>query len=160
MKTNLGKEDVKKIGFISGKIVDFTTKKNLPYVNIICKNKLGVIVNGGITNAKGVFSIHNLPLETIFIDIQYIGFKTIHKEIELSKNQSKVNLKTIYLIEDENTLNEVVIQSENTTIIQKIDRKVVNVGKDLVSSGGNSLQLLENIPSVQVNFQNEILGLL
>ena len=153
------KEDVKKIGFISGKIVDFTTKKNLPYVNIICKNKLGVIVNGGITNAKGVFSIHNLPLETIFIDIQYIGFKTIHKEIELSKNQSKVNLKTIYLIEDENTLNEVVIQSENTTIIQKIDRKVVNVGKDLVSSGGNSLQLLENIPSVQVNFQNETISL-
>ena len=153
------KEDVNKIGVISGKILDFTTKKSLPYVNIICKNKLGIIISGGITNAKGSFIIKNLPLETIFIDIQYIGFITIHKEIKLSKNQPKFNFETIFLIEDENTLNEVVIQSENTTIVQKIDRKVVNVGKDLVSSGTNSLQLLENIPFVQVNFQNETISL-
>lgn len=152
-------EIVKNIGTLSGKVIDAKTKRALPYVNIVCKDASKTIISGGITNAKGAFSIQKLPLDTLFIDIQFIGYKTIKKTISLSKNQPKIELSTLLLEEEIHLLEEVVIQSEISTIVQKIDRKVINVGKDLASAGTNSLQLLENIPSVQVNFQSGTINL-
>ncbi|QNM87006.1 TonB-dependent receptor [Polaribacter pectinis] len=153
------KEKTENIGFITGKIVDFKSKTPIPYANIICKDKTKVIVGGGITNDKGIFEIDEILLDSIFVDIQFIGFKTIKRTLILTKSQSKIDLKTIFLEEDIDELEEVVIQSETSTIVQKIDRKVINVGKDLASAGTNSLQMLENIPSVQVNFQNGSINL-
>ena len=153
------KEAIKSIGIISGKVIDTLTKTPLPYVNIVCKNSSTKIISGGITNDKGDFLIEKLPLDSIFVDIQFIGYKSIKKVVVLTENQTKINLNTILLKQDINQLDEVVIQAETSTIVQKIDRKVVNVGKDLVSAGTNSLQLLENIPSVQVDFQSGSINL-
>ncbi|AUC85041.1 TonB-dependent receptor [Polaribacter sp. ALD11] len=153
------KDVIKNIGTITGKIVDFKTKKALPYVNIVCKDQSKAIITGGITSKKGSFIIEKLPLDSIFIDIQFIGYKTIKRTIVLSKNQSQVNISTLFLKEDSSLLDEVVVQSKTSTIVQKIDRKVIHVGKDLTSAGTNSLQLLENIPSVQVNFQSGTINL-
>jgi outer membrane receptor protein involved in Fe transport len=153
------KKVIKNIGFINGKIVDSKTRTPLSYINITCKNKSKIIITGGITDNQGDFLIEKLPLDSIFIDVQFIGYKTIKKLIVLSENQQKFDVSTLFLEEDINTLDEVVIQSETSTIFQKIDRRVINVGKDLASSGTNSLQLLENIPSVQVDFSSRTISL-
>jgi outer membrane receptor protein involved in Fe transport len=153
------KKVIKNIGVFTGKIIDSKTKKGLPYVNIICKDHKNTIFSGGITDTQGNFIIEQLPLKTIFIEIQFIGYKTIKKTIILSESQSTIDLSTIHLEEDSNTLEEVVLRSETSTIVQKIDRKVVHVGKDLASAGTNSLQLLENIPSVQVDFSSGTINL-
>ena len=153
------KKVIKNIGVFTGKVIDSKTKKGLPYVNIICKDDKNKIFSGGITDAKGVFIIEQLPLKTIFIEIQFIGYKTIKRNILLSESQTKIDLSTIHLEEESNTLDEVILQSETSTIVQKIDRKIVHVGKDLASAGTNSLQLLENIPSVQVDFSTGTINL-
>ena len=58
---------------------------------------------------------------------------------------------TILLFEDEKILDEVIIETEGSTISQKIDRKVINVGKDLTSAGTNAIEMLQNIPTVNVD---------
>jgi outer membrane receptor protein involved in Fe transport len=145
-------KEIKKSGAFTGKIIDSKTKKPLLYVNVICKDNKNVIFSGGITDEKGNFLIKNIPLKTFFVNIQFIGYKTIERSISLSENQPKIDLSTIYLEEESKNLEEVIVSSETSTIVQKIDRKVIHVGKDLASAGTNSLQLLENIPSVQVDF--------
>ena len=150
---------LKNSGTISGKILDFNTKKTISYVNIVCKDRTKKLVTGGITNSKGKFIINKLPLDSIFIDIQFIGYQTIKRAIYLSRSNPKIELDLVLLKKETHQLNEVFIQSETSKIIQKIDRKVINVGKDLVSVGTNSLQLLENIPSVQVNFESGTINL-
>jgi outer membrane receptor protein involved in Fe transport len=146
------KKVIKNNGVLSGKVIDSRTKKALPYVNVVCKDHKNAIFSGGITDAQGKFLIKQLPLKTIFIEIQFIGYKTIRRTIILSDSQTKIDLSKIHLEEESNTLEEVILRAETSTIVQKIDRKVVHVGKDLASAGTNSLQLLENIPSVQVDF--------
>jgi outer membrane receptor protein involved in Fe transport len=141
-------------GKLSGRILDSLTKEPIPYVNIICKNEATKILTGAITNDKGEFAITKLPLEKIEISIQFIGYKTITKNIILTAQKIKVNLGVLFLIEEATNLDEVQIQAETSTIIQKIDKKVINIGKDLASSGSNSLQMLENISSVSVDFQS------
>tara|TARA_B100000795_G_C22806401_1_gene445173 strand:+ start:5418 stop:7832 length:2415 start_codon:yes stop_codon:yes gene_type:complete len=153
------KEVIRNVGIIIGEIVDSKTKEPLSYVNITCKYKSKIIITGGITDDKGNFLIEKLPFDSIFIDVQFIGYKTIKKLIVLSESQQKLDVSTLFLEEEINPLEEVVIKSETSTIVQKIDRKVINIGKDLASAGTNSLQLLENIPSVQVDFSSRTISL-
>ncbi|APG64077.1 hypothetical protein LPB136_01255 [Tenacibaculum todarodis] len=139
---------------VSGNVIDYDTKKALPYVNIICKNVQDSIINGTISNEKGQFLVDKLPLGKTKIEIQFIGYKTILKQVDFTPENSQLNLGTLSLQEDATLLNEVEIQAETTSITQKIDRRVVNVGKDLSAAGTNALQMMQNIPSVSVNLQS------
>ena len=68
-------------------------------------------------------------------------------------------LETITLEEESTNLNEVSIVKERSSIEQKIDRKVVNVGKDLIASGTTASEIMNNIPTVSVDPQTKELSL-
>ncbi|WP_405562141.1 TonB-dependent receptor domain-containing protein [Polaribacter sp. Asnod6-C07] len=146
-------------GIISGNIIDFKTKKSLQYVNIVCKDKTTKIISGGITDSKGRFKIANLPLDSIFVDIQFMGYKTLKKRIFLSKDSPNLTFINISLQEEINQLEQVNIETETSTFEKKIDRIIINVGKDLASTGSNSLQMLDNIPLVHVDYQSGSINL-
>ena len=57
------------------------------------------------------------------------------------------------LEEDVASLDEVTVVAEVTTIQQKVDRKVINVGKDLTTTGPTASDIMNNIPSVNVDQQ-------
>lgn len=48
-------------------------------------------------------------------------------------------------------LETVEIKNEKSTVEHKLDKKVFNVGTDLISKGGSALDILNNVPSVTVN---------
>jgi len=138
-------------GSISGKVIDKATSEPLPYVNVIIQDVTKKMITGGITNDDGIFTIKGIPTGKNYIEIQFIGYKTVTKEVEItSKNLS---LDTIALQEDSTLLNEVEIRAETSTVVQKVDRKVINVGKDLTSSGATASELLNNVQSVSVDSQ-------
>ncbi len=140
-------------GVLSGIVVDKVSKEALPYVNIIAKDASQKIITGGITNDKGEFSISRIPLGTYFIEIQYIGYKLLTKQVVFNNKQLHVNLQTIQLTEDTTALEDVIVRAETSTVVQKIDRKVINVGKDLTAAGTTASELLNNVQSVSVDSQ-------
>ncbi|WP_333780790.1 TonB-dependent receptor [Tenacibaculum pacificus] len=148
------KKNLSKIGIVSGKVIDKVSKEALPYVNIIIKNTSDKILTGGITNDDGTFSIKNISEGKNTIEIQFIGYKTVSKSITISNKNKKVSLGTISLSEDSTALDEVVVRAETSTVTQKIDRKVINVGKDLTSAGATASELLNNVQSVSVDSQS------
>ncbi|WP_372769249.1 TonB-dependent receptor domain-containing protein [Lutibacter sp.] len=141
-------------GQVSGKVIDETTKQALPYVSIVVKDASNKSTTGGITDADGNFSIKQIPEGENNVDIQFIGYKTETKKINITKSNTNINLGTISLKEEAAQLNEVVVVAETSTVTQKIDRKVINVGKDLTSAGATASELLNNVQSVSVDSQN------
>ncbi|RSC92697.1 outer membrane beta-barrel family protein [Tenacibaculum singaporense] len=133
---------------LTGIILDKKNNHPLPFVTITCKNTSNKILTGSISDEKGNFKVENLPKENLLLTFQFIGYKTFEKKVDLKKD-SKIG--TIFLEENTTQLDEVEIQGETSTIIQKIDRKVINVDNDLTASGATSLEMLENIPSVDIN---------
>lgn len=154
ISAQMSKDLIDKTGEISGVIIDNNSKQPIAYVNIIVKDALNAIITGSISDEKGKFNITKLPLGESIVEIQFIGFKTIKKTIKLSSKSNLLNLGTISLIEDTNLLNEVVVNAETSTIVQKVDRKIINVGKDLIAAGATASELLNNVPSVSVDSQN------
>ncbi len=141
-----------KTGTISGKVLDAALNQPLPYVNIIIKNAAGEILTGGITLEDGTFEIKKIEEGNVTISIQYIGYKTYNKNITIKKGNYKVNLGNILLEEEAEGLDAVTVIAEVSTIQQKVDRKVITIGKDLAASGTAS-ELMIGIPSVSVDTQ-------
>ena len=106
-----------------------------------------------------MFEIKEIPLGKSNLEVQYIGFKTFSKEINITNDNREINLGTILLNEDSATLDEVVIRAETSTVVQKVDRKVINVGKDLTASGTTASELLNNVQSVSVDSQTGVVSL-
>lgn len=148
-----GKNELPKPGIILGKVIDNTTKTPLPYVNIAISNLTKKIITGGITDENGLFIIKDIPKGIYNVEIQFIGYKTYSKKIEITNKTKKINLGTIALNEDSATLDEVVVRAETSTVVQKVDRKVINVGKDLTAAGATASELLNNVQSVSVDSQ-------
>jgi hypothetical protein len=141
-----------KTGTISGRVLDDQLNEPLPYVNVIIKNTAGEIITGSITLDNGTFKIDKIPTGKIIVSIQYIGFKTVEKEITIGKGNYKVNLGDIRLEESAEGLDEVTVIAETSTIQQKVDRKIITIGKDLAASGTAS-ELMVGIPSVSIDAQ-------
>lgn len=139
-------------GSISGKVYDAALNEPLPYVNIVIKNSEGEIVTGSITLEDGTFKITKIPEGNITVTIQYIGYKSVIKEITINKGNRKVDFGTIMLEEEAAALDEITVIAEISTITQKVDRKVITIGKDLAASGTAS-DIMVGIPSVSIDAQ-------
>ena len=140
-------------GSISGKVVDDSLNEPLPYVNIIIKNEKGKIVTGSITQEDGTFEITKIPEGNITVTAQYIGYKAIVKELTITRKNRKFDLGDLRLEEEASSLDEVTVIAETSTIQQRVDRKVINIGKDLAATGTAS-ELMVAIPSVSIDAQS------
>ena len=87
-------------GEISGHVIDSKLKQALPYVNIIIKSTSGAIITGGITDEEGYFKISNIKENAFIVSIQYIGYKTLDRQITMDKGTNKIDLGTLMLEED------------------------------------------------------------
>tara|TARA_R110002073_G_scaffold15953_3_gene62156 strand:+ start:22995 stop:25451 length:2457 start_codon:yes stop_codon:yes gene_type:complete len=149
----LAKSKIAKPGIITGKVIDEKTKEVLPYVNIVVRDMAKKVITGGITGDNGLFRIKDIPEGNSIIEVQYIGYKIFSRQINITSKNRNLKLGTIPLQEDSAQLDEVVVRAETSTVIQKVDRKVINVGKDLTSAGTTASELLNNVQSVSVDSQ-------
>lgn len=148
-----GKSPIYKIK-ISGKIIEKGSKQPLEYATITFTNpKAPKAIAGGITNPKGEFDIDIVP-GTYDIKIEFISFiPTLLKDQKLTKS---TNLGQIALEEDAKQLNEVVVRAEKSSVEIKLDKKVYNVGQDMMVKGGTVSDVLDNVPSVSVDTEGNI----
>lgn len=149
-----------KIGSIKGKVMDKASQQPISYAAIVIKSGDGSeTITGGITKEDGTFEIKKLPEGTFIFEVQYIGYKTYSQAVTISKGKKKIDLGAISLEEATEQLEGVEVVAERTTIEQKIDRKVINVGKDLTTAGATASDIMNNIPSVNIDQQTGELSL-
>lgn len=139
---------------ITGTVIEKTSKQPLEYATItLVDSKNPKAITGGITNAKGEFKIDVVP-GTYNIKIEFISFKAT--EIKQRLFEKNTNLGTIALTEDAAQLNEVVVRAEKSTVEIRLDKKVYNVGQDMMVKGGTVSDVLENVPSVSVDIEGNV----
>ena len=139
---------------VTGKVFEKVSKQPLEYatISIMAPNDTKVIA-GGITNPKGEFDIAVTP-GTYDIKVEFISFKAT--EIKGKTISGDTNLGAVNLSEDAAQLNEVVVRAEKSTVEIKLDKKVYNVGQDMMVKGGTVSDVLDNVPSVSVDSEGNV----
>lgn len=142
---------------ISGIVKDAELNVPLPFVTVFVSNtSSGEVLTGQITNEQGYFQLSELPVGTYELKVQFIGYKVHSEALELSLGQSEVDLGVIEMYGDVAVLESVEVTAERSTIEQRIDRKVINIGKDLATVGPTAADLMVNLPSVNVDQEGNI----
>lgn len=140
---------------LTAKIIDGVTNTPLPYATIsVFRMKDSTLVDGGITNESGIIK---LPLKrgVYRVDISFISYKPKSiSNVNLLKGD--VNLGSITLDQDVKTLSEVNVVAEKSQMEFKLDKKVFNVGSDPTMKGANASDLLDNVPSVEVDVEGNV----
>ncbi|WP_348822481.1 TonB-dependent receptor domain-containing protein [Flavobacterium aestuarii] len=139
---------------VTGKIVDKKSNQPLEYATITLKNqKNPKAISGGITNNKGEYEADVIP-GVYDITIEFISFKNV--EIKGRNITEKTSLGTVALEDDAAQLNEVVVRAEKSSVEIKLDKKVYNVGQDMMVKGGTVSDVLDNVPSVSVDTEGNV----
>lgn len=138
---------------ISGKVSD-KSNQPIPYATVTVKEG-ETVVSGVISDENGTFDVKGLAPKNYTIEIQFIGYKASTTKADLTSGKS-ITLNKITLADEATTLEGVEIVQERSTIEQKIDRKVINVGRDLTTAGATASEIMNNIPSVNVDQDGKI----
>ncbi|SDW73272.1 Outer membrane receptor proteins, mostly Fe transport [Lutibacter oricola] len=133
---------------ISGKIIDTETKKPIEAASIVFRNNKDEIKYGGITNRQGHFSI-DVKQGSYIVTVEYISYQT--KQLPISLVSENKNIGTVALTIDNNILDEIEIVSEKKNIQITPKKMTINVSKDIASAGGIATDVLNNIPSLNVD---------
>lgn len=134
---------------VTGTLVEKGTNQPLEYASVVFLNQNKTELKTGVaTDFDGNFSI-DIPSGDYTIKLDYISFKS--KSITKSFGSQNVNLGKLYMEADVAQLNEINLIAERSTVEIKLDKKVYNVGKDMVVKGGTAGDVLDNVPSVTVD---------
>lgn len=113
------------------------------------------LFTGGITNVNGTFQLRVRPGK-YYAKIQFISYEDkIISNIVIARGQP-ARLGKIMLNISAKQLEEVTIQGEKTQMELALDKKVYNIGKDLSNIGGSATDILDNLPSVQVDVEGNV----
>jgi len=153
-----GQSNRPKEGKIYGVVFDKQINKAIEYANIVLFSKRdSSMITGTITDVNGNFMLSELPFGMFYISIDFIGYeKIIISDIKIYPQEKTLDLGTIKLEQANKRIKGVEIVAEKVYVEYKIDKKVVNVNKDLVSASGSAVEVLENVPSVQVDIDGNV----
>ncbi|WP_194766596.1 TonB-dependent receptor domain-containing protein [Tamlana sp. I1] len=143
---------------VTGIILDSESQIPIDYATVaLYKVADSTLVNGVITNEQGVFTLDNLKKGNYYIAASFIGYTTkTTKTFLVDKSQSFIDLGTLYLEPSLERLNEVVVQGKRSAVVNKVDRQVFSTKNFQNALSGSGVDLLKNIPSVNVNGDGQI----
>ncbi|HNB80811.1 MAG TPA: outer membrane beta-barrel family protein [Chitinophagaceae bacterium] len=141
---------------IQGVVKNAGTKSPIELATITLKNLNDTSkLLGAKTGADGTFSINDIPYGKYKIQVSCLQFKPkVFESITLaSANKS---LGDILLESGTSELKSVQVSGERQGIEVGIDKKTFYADKNITSAGGVALDLLKNIPSVNVDMDGNV----
>jgi len=143
---------------LSGQLISKTSSQPLYYATVaLYTTTPHEIVGGTVTDSLGRFRLDKIKYGRYEIKCSYVGCKDyISKQFAINANNQNINLGKIIIDDSGQALNEVVVNGKRSTYVQTVDKKIFNVGSDIASGSGAVSDLLQNVPSVQVDIEGNV----
>jgi len=148
----------------------------------VTKKTKQVLLKGLTTNSKGEFNFEDLPIfGALKMKISATGYKSMEQTVAfqmkmpaggipknvtdpaqaVSAMSGTINgfdkdLGNIKMAVDVAQLQAVTVSASVPTMKLDIDKKVFNVEKDLVNAGGTAMDVMKNVPSVNVDIDGNL----
>jgi ferric enterobactin receptor len=149
----------------------------------VSKKRKDVLMKGISTKSNGEFSFEELPMfGTLKLKISATGYKNYEQSVAfqmrmpaggaaakpssdpaqaMNAMSNMVNgfdrdLGNIKMVTDVKQLDAVTVTASKPTLRMDLDKKVYNVEKDVVNAGGTALDVMKNVPSVNVDIDGNV----
>jgi ferric enterobactin receptor len=152
-------------GHLYGKLVDSTGKPIGRASVLILKSTLDkttgkhkdILAKGVTTQNNGDFSAEDLPLNTpLKMKATAVGYTELDQTLSLTPQTADKDLGSLRMTVKSSDLQQVVVTASKPAMTVDMDKKVFNVSKDIVSAGGTGLDVLKNVPSINVDIDGNV----
>jgi iron complex outermembrane recepter protein len=142
-------------GSVSGKLVD-NKNQAVSYATVTLLRADSTVVGGDLSKDDGTFTIKPTGTGSFHLRIESMGLGTKWQDVTLTDVVPDKDLGSIKLTSNESKLKEVNIVGEKPVMELKVDKKVFNVEKNTTTAGGSASDVLQNVPSVQVDADGNV----
>lgn len=144
-------------GIVSGSIVD-ENGVPLQYASVNVKKVSDqATVQYGITDADGKFFLDEIPFGQYFVEIQAIGYqKSKSAPFTISQENSMFKIQKFKMTDKSTELETVVIKAQKDMLQTNLDKTVYNVESSISATGQTAVEVLEEIPSVNVDVEGNV----
>jgi outer membrane receptor protein involved in Fe transport len=175
--TRKGGGQMMNAGHLYGKIVDEKSNKPIEFAAVqLFGNKFDKetktikegLVNGQLTQTNGDFSLDSVAVMGEYtLKVSALGYKPYEQKVSFKMNAQQGNMQSamgaidkdlgnIKLSIDAVNLPAATVTETTPAYEMKIDKKVYNVEKSLVTTGGTAEDVLKNVPSVNVDIDGNV----
>lgn len=152
------RKNMPKIGSVSGKLRDAGNNSAVAFASIaVISVRDSSIVGGALSDEKGNFNITELPMGRLQLKISFIGYATQSLDpFILNPMKPQHDVGSIRLNASAERLKEVEVSAEKLDLINTLDKKVYNLDKNIINTGGTVTDAMQNIPSVTVDIDGNV----
>ncbi len=146
-------------GSITGSILAGESGDAIPGAAVAVRSaKDSTLVTGVISKLDGTFAIEGLPPGMFYLKITSLGYANmIVPDVVLKPGSMRSELGPIQLELDSTVASdEVVVSADRADVEFKSDRTVYNVENQPVTAGGNVIDVLKNVPQVEVDINDNV----
>lgn len=140
---------------VSGVVVDEDRNEPIPFATVaLLQAGSNEILSGTTTDNDGKFEL-TADNPSIKIQISFIGYNV--KVVDAPPvADGKMDFGIVLIQSSTLGLDQVEIVGERSEMEFKLDKRIFNVGKDISSTGMGALELLDNVPSVNVDIEGQV----
>lgn len=153
------------IGHVYGKVTD-SAGKGIAEASVLIletqfnpetKKTKEVLLKGMTTKNNGEFSLEGLPIiSKLKLKISAVGYTVFEQELAPLGSNFDKDLGNISLTAEVKQLDAVVITATKPLMTMDIDKKTFNVDKNIVTAGGTAVDVMRNVPSLQVDIDGNV----
>ena len=150
-------ENAKPKYMVSGTVIDKRAEAPLEYATIaLLSLPDSSIVNGIITDTKGKFNVKADQPGDYILKVKFIGYESFYANVSLTRDNPLAEMGIIQLQTSSLDIDEVTIEANESYMEYKIDRKVVHVSEQYTALSGSAVDLLKNVPSIDVDIEDNV----
>ncbi len=144
-------------GVISGQVYDSELNEPVEYANIVLlRQRDSSQVTGTVSRADGRFALTGVPPGRYTVEVSFIGYRprTV-KDVQLAPD-ARVDIGRIDLRQVAVAVEGVEATADRPTLSYRIDKKVIEVGRQGAAISGTAVDIIENAPSVNVDVEGNV----
>lgn len=140
---------------LKGDLADRNFQSKIEYATIAAYHSAdSTFAAGGLSDSLGCFSF-KLPKGAYYLEVSHINYQKLTQQLGVVVKDT--TFATIGMIQQMNSLDEVVIRGTTPPVRITNEKSVFKVSEIPASSGGRLKDVLKNIPSLTVDFNDEVL---
>ena len=130
----------------------------MEYANVaLYKSGDSALVTGTVTDTEGKFELKKIPLGRYYLEVDFIGFKKKSiPGIAINRKTPRQALGKLFLEETSQNIESVEVTASRPQVSYQVDKKVIQVDGDYTAQGGSAVQVLESVPSIQVDIEGKV----
>ena len=138
-------------GSVTGVVVNKETGDPMDFVTVqVVDSKTNKPLNISVSTADdGSFRLPSLPDGSYVVRVMNVG--SVNQDRPVDVAGADIDLGVIKLADDSKVLKEVVVEGVRSQMRFELDKKVFQVDANIASAGQSASELLESIPSVEVD---------